>query len=198
MQPHVSSQHLHFQPARPSTLRTRTALSRTTLRFASRPRYSISSKSVPPVSQSCPISWGAPALLRPPASHAPLCCSSALHTKYAFPHFFRPVNILLPARSHSRQTHITLGLPFRLSNSSTLRSQGYPQVLFEPQLEFAFARTQNTLPPSPFGARGSSKWGKPQLRMSTIQLEMPPFRHFRPRNIFSIINPEGHRCPRQR
>ncbi len=68
-------------------------------------------------------------------------------------------NILIPAISHSRQTHITLGLRFCLSTSSTLRSQGYPQVLFEPH--------SNSLAQSRKVAQGGVM---PLLRMSARRL----------------------------
>jgi hypothetical protein len=70
--------------------------------------------------------------------HTRIPCSTSLLLRLASQASIRAfssrLNILIPVISHSPRTYSALGLPFPFSNSSTLRSQGYPQVLFEPHL----------------------------------------------------------------
>ena len=130
MQLHVPAPHLHFPPATPP--RSEPAL----LSPGRRPDFIPASlfntdQSVPAIFQSAPFAGVVQTRFhaRIPCSALPARRSPRVSCKLAL---FSLVNVLIPARSHSRQTHIALGLRFRLSISSTLRSQGYPQVLFEP------------------------------------------------------------------
>ena len=141
MQPHVSPQQLHFRPARPP--RSEPAQLPSGRRSNLLPA-SISNTDEPALAglRRAPFAG----VLRT-RSHSRIPCSIflLLHAarEASIPAFFSPVNILIPSRSHSRYTYIALGLPLHFSNSSTLRSQGYPQVLFEPHLNSHDARSRN-------------------------------------------------------
>ncbi len=130
MQPHVSPPHLHFPPARPP--RSEPAQLSPGCPSDLLPASLFNSNElVPPVFQSAPLA-GVLRICSP--SRIPCFLLLRAAREVCISAFLLPVNILIPSRSHSRQTYIALGIPFRLSNSGTLRSLGYPQVLFEPHL----------------------------------------------------------------
>ena len=130
------------------------------------PRYSIATSRFHP-SSSLPRLLGCSGSVRPPASRA--SCFSALAHEVCISAFFRPLTFFSPLGRIAAKHHIALGIPLRFSNSGTLRSQGYPQVLFEPHLNSHRAIAQGGIqPPLRMSARrtrrpGVSKISSPRL-----------------------------------
>jgi hypothetical protein len=129
MQPHDSPQQLHFPPARP-------------------PRSDLLPASLIIINGSAPSGFHCASLggVVPTHSHTRIPFSIPLPLgpirEARVPAFSSRLNILTPGISHSRRTDLTLGIHIWLSDSSTLPSQGYPQVLFEPHLNSHCARSR--------------------------------------------------------
>ncbi len=152
MQLHVSAQQLHFPPARPP--RSEPAHLSPERRSDFLPASLLNTDEQAPAGfRRAPFAGIVQTRFH---TRIPYSALSARRSprKVCIPAFLAPVNILLPARSHSRRIDIALARRFLLSNSSTLRSQGYPQVLFEPHLNSHRAIAQGgVMPPLRTSAR---------------------------------------------
>ena len=136
------------------------------------PLYSTrTSRFQPPSAVRCSL------VIVPTCSHARIPCS-ALPVRRSpreacrLRAFFRTLIFLSPP-GRIAAVHISrLGLRFRLSISSTLRSQGYPQVLFEPHLNSHPRGPPQDTPPFSVLVR---KWGSRRGCASQYPQPLPTF-----------------------